>query len=234
MISKWYELKNKAVQLRRCGKSIGNIERRLGIPRSTLSGWFKHIKLSQKQIDNLLQFQKQTLTKARNKASIWHRTEKEKRLQKAEKDAVAILKNINVHDTALLELTLAVLYIGEGYKKTDETGIGSSDPLILKFFLAVLKRTFKIPIEQIRCELNLRADQNPLEIKQFWAKELRIPLSNFKQVNIDKRTIGSKTYTTYKGVCQLRCGNVAIQRKLINICKIFFNNVINKYLYSYS
>jgi len=38
MKSKWYELKPDAIKLRKKGFSIGKIERRLGIPRSTLSG----------------------------------------------------------------------------------------------------------------------------------------------------------------------------------------------------
>ena len=46
MRSKWFELKPDAIKLRKKGLSIREIELRLGIPRSTLSGWLKDIKLS--------------------------------------------------------------------------------------------------------------------------------------------------------------------------------------------
>jgi len=49
MKSKWFELKPSAKKLRKKGLSIGDIERRLKIPRSTLSGWLKDIKLTSKQ-----------------------------------------------------------------------------------------------------------------------------------------------------------------------------------------
>jgi len=65
-------------------------------------------------------------------------------------------------------------------------------------------------------------------MKRFWAKELKLPIVNFKRVQIDKRTKGSKTYPHYKGVCNIRCGNIAIQRKLINIGNIFCQKTINK------
>jgi transposase len=53
MRSKWSELKPKACKVRRQGISIRSIEKKLGIPRSTLSGWFRDINLSKKQQDNL-------------------------------------------------------------------------------------------------------------------------------------------------------------------------------------
>ena len=49
MRSRCYELKLRARNLRKNGHSIGGIEHRLGIPRSTLSGWFKDIKLTPQQ-----------------------------------------------------------------------------------------------------------------------------------------------------------------------------------------
>lgn len=49
MYSKWYELKPKAVELRKEGTSIREIEKLLSIPRSTLSGWLKNIKLTTEQ-----------------------------------------------------------------------------------------------------------------------------------------------------------------------------------------
>jgi len=119
--------------------------------------------------------------------------------------------------------------MGEGTKRKIETAMGSSNPLILKFFLTTLKILYKIDPKKIRCQLSLRADQNPDKIKHFWAKELNLSLANFRHVNLDKRTIGSKTYPQYKGVCYLSCGNVAIQRKLTYLSEIFCTKIIKNY-----
>lgn len=230
MKSKWYEFKDDAIKLRRKGFSIGKIESRLGIPRSTLSGWFKNVELSEKQKKKLFFNWKRGLMKARKKAVIWHNEQKKKRLRIAREEAIKTINNIDIADINILELSLAMLYLGEGSKRNIETAIGSSDPVILKFFLASLKQVYNLDVKKIKCELGLRADQNPQRIKRFWSRTLKLPLSNFKQISIDKRTKGSKTYPNYKGVCNLRCGNVAIQRKLMYISDFFCGQVINKYL----
>lgn len=229
MISRWYELKPKAVDLRKKGMSLAKIEKNLGIPKSTLHGWLKTIELSDEQKNKLFNDRLKALTEARKKAVIWHNIQKKKRLEQAKHEAASILNKIDITNPHILELALAVLYIGEGSKKNIETAMGSSDPLILKFFLAILQKIYKLDIGKIRCELNLRADQNPETTKKFWAKILKLPLPNFKGAHIDKRTIGSKTYKNYHGVCQLRYGSAAIQRRLIYLGNMFFKKITDKY-----
>ena len=207
--------------------SIGNIKNRLGIPRSTLSGWFKKVKLTKKQRDELHRRWKNGLIKAREKAGQWHRNQKEIRLAKAKEDADVVINNLNLKNKNISELALAMLYMGEGIKSNDETGMGNSDPLLLKTFLRILRNNYDLDIKKIRCELYLRADQNADILKKFWANELKLPLENFKYVNFDKRTAGIKTFADYKGVCMIRCSNVAIQRKLLNISNEFCKRIIN-------
>jgi len=48
MVTRWFDIKDKALDLRQKGKSIRFVEKKLGIPRSTLSGWFKNIILTDK------------------------------------------------------------------------------------------------------------------------------------------------------------------------------------------
>lgn len=230
MQSKWYKLKPEAIRLRRNGFSFRQIEEQLGIPRSTLSGWLKKVELSSSQKKKLLQNWTRGLASARKKAVIWHNEQKTNRLHKAEKGATETIQGIDLENENILELALAVLYLGEGFKKNIETGMGGSDPIMMKFFVALLKKLYAVPTEKIRCELYLRYDQDPKKIKRFWAKQLSLPLSCFRQINVDKRTMGSKTYTNYNGVCSVRCGNVAIQRKLIYLSNIFCKKVSDRYL----
>jgi len=226
MRSKWYELKEHAIKLRRRGFSIGKIEKQLSIPRSTLSGWFKNIELTEKQKTILIANWKNALVKARKKAVIWHNNQKKTRIQEAKNTALKTLNEINTDDINILELALAFLYLGEGTKKSPHTSLGSSDPMILKFFLSVIKKIYGLDRKNLRYELYLRADQKPDKIKNFWSRALRVPTENFKQVNIDKRTKGTKTYSSYKGVCNIQCGHVAIQRKLLNLANLFSQKII--------
>ncbi len=225
MKSKWFELKSKAVAFRKQGNSIRDIETSLGIPRSTLSGWFKNIKLNTSQYKILENKHKKALIKARKGAVVWHNQQKLYRLKSAENEADITLSKINTNQE-IIELGLAFLYLGEGFKKSPRTGMGNSDPLILKFFLKIMLSIYKIEMGKIRFDLHIRADQNPDKLKRYWAKELKAPLDRFKSVSIDKRTIGKTTYKNYKGVCVITCGNVAIQRKLVYIGNKFCKKIL--------
>ena len=55
MKSRWYELKKKVIALRKQGFSMNAIERKFGIARSTLSGWFKKVELTPTQKKRLIQ-----------------------------------------------------------------------------------------------------------------------------------------------------------------------------------
>src|SRR3989344_853827 len=230
MKSKWYKLKGEAISYRKRGYSIRMIEKLLRIPKSTLSNWFKDVKLTRSQTNKLEKKQKNALRLARLKAVLWHNQQKKKRIEFAQNDATITLKKINIENPHIIELALAFLYLGEGFKKNIETAIGSSDPSILKFFVAALKHIYHFDSTNIYFQLNLRADQSPTHLIRYWSKELKIPKKNFKYDSIDKRTLGIKTYPHYKGVCQLRCGNVYIQRKLVCLSKMFCKKIIDKYL----
>jgi hypothetical protein len=226
MISQWYEYKNQAIQLRSQGLSIREIENLLSIPRSTLSGWFKNIELTDTQNKRLKQNADLALVKARAKASEWHRTQKMLRLKKAEEEATSVLNNIVIDDN-IIELALAMLYLGEGAKK-NTTAIGNSNPLILKFFITILIKKYGVSVDKIKCDLHIRADQNTKELIDYWSHELNLPLTCFRSVIVDVRTTGRTSYPEYKGVCLVNCGNIAIQRKLIYLYNLFCQKVIEK------
>ena len=227
MQSRWFSLKEEAIKMRKKGFSYRTIESSLSIPRSTLSGWLRSIPLNKKQKLNLIKKWKQGLISSRFAAIAWHNEQKAARLKEAEIGAQDILDKVSIKDPTTLDLALAMLYFGEGFKNRI-TGMGNSDPMILKFFIAIISKNHNVPITKFRCELHLRADQDPLKMKRYWSKELGIPISNFLGVSIDKRTVGSQTYSHYKGVCIVRCGTIAIQRKLLYIGRIFCQRVIDE------
>jgi hypothetical protein len=226
MKSKWSEYKAKAIALRKRGNSIRTIEISLGISRSTLSGWFKDVPLSLQQQKQLRSNWRSGLAQARKKAVLWHNRQKEARILLAESQAKETIAALTPQSAPILDLALSILYLGEGYKSSPNTALGNSDPLILRFFIAVLRKNYKVPISAIRCELHLRYDQDPQRIKRYWSKALAVPLKNFTSVSIDKRTKNSLSYPSYHGVCVVRCGRADVQRKLLALSRQFCEKVI--------
>lgn len=224
MQSKWSNLKTEALALRKKGVSIRDIESQLGIPRSTLSGWYKNVVLTKEQRNVLWKNHANALVKARKAAVKWHNREKQKRLEFAEKEAENTLHKIGFFSDEILELTLSLLYLGEG-SKTKTTSLGSSDPLILKFFVFCMSKIYAIPNSRMSAYLHLRTDQNEKELKEYWSTTLSIPRKNFRKSSFDRRTANIKTYPYYKGVCVVDCGNIAIQRKLVYISRRFCEKI---------
>ena len=219
-------MRGKAELLRKRGLSVRQIEEQLKIPRSTLSGWLRNIRLSPAQKKVLNENCKEALVSARKRAVLWHKEQKGKRIDAARQGALNFLNNIDVHRPEFQELALAVLYMAEGRKVAEETSLGSSDPLMLKFFLGSLKKLYGIDINKISCSLHLRADQSEEELRRFWSIELGLPLNKFKEVYKDNRTIGSKTYDGYKGVCSIRYGSIAIKRRLLFLSQLFCERLV--------
>lgn len=224
MKSKWFALKPIALAMRRDGSSLRDVHRSLNIPNSTLSAWFKYVKLTEVQKLSLRKNSLDNLKIARERAVIWHNNQKELRLAEAKRHALNIFSHIDTNNIVILELALAMLYLGEGVK-TEQTAIGNSNPLILKFFICGIVKIYQFERNKIKLELHLRADQNPEVEKKYWAEELNFPYSSFSTISIDKRTVGSPTYPSYHGVCVLQCGNVAIQRRLVYLSKLFCEKI---------
>lgn len=219
MKSKWFEYKEEVCALRQQGFSMTAIEKKYGIPRSTLSGWFKNIPLSETDRTKLMQNKKDGWKKAREKAVLAHRAMKENRLNDAEIAATKTLDKLAI-SPEVLDLAFAMLYLGEG-AKNGVTSIANSNPLVLTFVLSVLYANYDVKPQNIRCDLHLRADQDGEAMKLYWSSALGLPLGCFKYVAYDKRSIGKPTYDSYKGVCVVVCHQIAIQRKLISLYNQF-------------
>lgn len=228
MISKWADLKPLAVEMRKQGRSLRDVSATLRIPKSTLSQWFKNVELTEEQKIKLQSHRSHFghTNGSREKAVMWHKEQKKQRLEEAEVKAITSLDLIDINDETILKLALSMLYLGEG-NKGGSTGLGNSDPLILNFFLKSMARIYKYDITTIKCDLHLRADQDPNELKKYWSEQLNLPIENFRGISVDKRSLGKTTYPHYKGVCVIYCGNVAMQRELIYLSRKFCSRITN-------
>lgn len=225
MISRWYEYKSQAMSMRINGTSMTVIEKELGIPRSTLSDWFRNIKLTDEQKNKLKANTSNALAKARVNAVAWHNKQKEIRIQIAENQAFFSLSKIDIKNKYIIELALSLLYLGEG-SKDGRTLMGNSNPLILRFFIKCLDIIYGIKPSVLKCNLHLRDDQDSEKLKRYWSKQLGIPLNNFGASIKDKRTINKKTYSNYKGVCVVSGGGVNIQRRLVFLSEAFCDKIV--------
>jgi hypothetical protein len=96
MKSQWFDLKETVTALRKEGISMTVIERKYGIPRSTLSGWFKNVELTEEQRVVLMRNRKDGWAKARANAVESHKAQKALRLLNAKQEAINTLDKIEL------------------------------------------------------------------------------------------------------------------------------------------
>ncbi len=219
---KYIAFKNRAIVLRKKGKTYGEIQEILGenIPKSTFSLWFQDIQLSAQQQEKI---KRQAQLKSQNGLIIAlasNKTKREKYLKSVENRVKHLKTIIENHDTA--KIAIVMLYLGEGAKnRRGSMALGNSDPKIIGLFLKLMRQCYKIDETKFRCTLQCRADQNIKKLEKFWSKTPSIPLQQFYGARIDPRTIGKPTKKLdYKGVCKIDYFSADLYNELTKIAEV--------------
>ena len=202
--------REKALSLRKAGKSYSQIKSELGVGKGTLSIWLRDYPLSRGRMRELRDFNEKRIEKFR----LTMRRKRDDRLKTFYKQQKhAILPLINKRS---LYLAGILLYWGEGFKRAREAGITNTDPSIIKFFLYWLINFWKAPKEKVRIQLHLYSDMDIVKEKLFWSKTLNIPLKQFTQPYIKK---ASSVRTNHKGrfghgTCVARVSDTRLAEKI--------------------
>ncbi|MEK7149370.1 MAG: hypothetical protein AAB757_00065 [Patescibacteria group bacterium] len=220
------ELREKAIALRKKGKTFSEINNILGIniPQGTLSYWFKNIDLSDRQKERINKIVLRNIKKGQIAALKINKIRRQKYL-----DSVAKRVNhlgILICDKNIAKIALSMLYLGEGSKtKKGSLMFGNSDPEIITLFLSLLRYCYKIEESKFRCTVQLRADQNVKKLEKFWHTITKIPTKQFYKTRIDSRTIGKiSKKPEYKGVCRIDYFSADIFNELKKIVESVYKN----------
>lgn len=202
--------------LRRQGKTFSDIQTilKINFNKSTLSYWFKDLKLTSKQQLLLNENVDKKLVYAQKK---WQKLSKERRVTYFKKLTDKNLFLLPKIDNQIQKLLLSILYLGEGAKSksTKHLSLGSSNPNIIKLYLSLLSNCFKIKKEKFRIRVQCRNDQNIEELERFWQNITKISRKQFYPTYVDKRSIGKPTlHKDYKGVCSVMYFDRSIQFEL--------------------
>lgn len=221
-------LKEKAIYLRRKGRSYGDIRKILNIKsKGTLSHWFKGLLLSENskmllEKNNKLAH-KRGLFIANNNRDIKIKAENQQAYVQGQKYIASISEK---------ELLLigAALYWGEGSKSEKMTStpldFSNSDPLMVAVYMKFLRKILKVPEERIRAGIHLYQSTSVIKAKKFWAMTTNLPEDRFfiiKQVS--RASKGKRPFNI------LPYGTIAIKvssRIQFNKVKGMINGIVQK------
>ena len=169
--------KNKAITWRQKGLSYNEISKKLGIPKSTLSGWFKNIKqlqtitvnnISKAKIQwakNITAYNKQRAQLARRNWTIMRK--------KAARD----IKKMSAKE---LRLVGTALYWAEGYRRGNWNVIfTNSDPIMIDMMMKFFLQVCKIPKKKIRAQIQTHSNVPIVTATRYWSKIIKMPISQF-------------------------------------------------------
>jgi transcriptional regulator with XRE-family HTH domain len=162
------EERKQGRELRALGWSVKEIERHLGVSRSSASLWVRDIQLNEEQRRRLSEkTSKGQLAAAVRKAEAFRLIRRE-----YQEDGRKLARERGSSYAAG-----CMLYWAEGWKSRTSVRISNSDPDLLILFASFLREHFDVPDERFRVHCHLFADHlaHQHEIERFWLDDLRLP-----------------------------------------------------------
>lgn len=210
------ETRQKVRDLRSQGWSLGEISIKVKIPKRTLSGWARDIRLTDEQNERLRQKIIDSAAIGRPLA-VKANYKKIERWKEKIRGEVKHFGKLAVKDRKIGRLICGLLYLCEGakYPSTKCVVLGNSDPRVIRCFVNLLRTSFDIDENKLRCRIMYRCDQDAKELNKYWSDITGIPLSNFYKSKPDERTKGKPTLRKdYKGICAIHYLSTDLQFRL--------------------
>ncbi|MBI4009287.1 helix-turn-helix domain-containing protein, partial [Candidatus Roizmanbacteria bacterium] len=166
--------------LRREGKSIKEIAKKLHVSPGSISVWCRDIELSKNQI---LTLQKRMLDINYGNRSKYLKRIKEETNKKIIHLNSEGVKEINKLSKREIFLVGVALYWAEGFKKDHQVGFATSDSKMAKFFIHWLELSFKITHKDLilRVTANISYKNKIKNLEKYWSEKLNIPLQQFSK-----------------------------------------------------
>ena len=200
------------------GYSYNEISEQIGVSKSSLSNWLKHISLTLEQEQRIQQHIEDNQTTFVAKA----RKVNKERFQKARKQAYQIGESIALSipdNPAVHELALAMLYLGEGDKTGNRVQIANTDPAVLKYFLWAMEKLYAVDRTEFTLRLHLTEAARSFESRmiKWWANQLNCSTRQFQKTQFDPRSKVQRITDDYHGVCSVTYNDTYLFERITGV-----------------
>ena len=219
--------KERAIKMRKSGKSYSEIVASLRVPKSTLSGWFADLDWSQElkqklqkstQVEHTIRLKELNKLRGANLKQAYEEARKEARTEFEE------LKYNPLFIAGIM------LYWGEGDKLTNySTKITNTDPHLIRLYVFFLENVCRVPKEKIRAHVLIYPDLNEETCRLYWASRAHMDLSRFTKCTVirGKATTRPLAY----GVCMVGISSTYFKAKMLEWLKLLPQELMNKGYY---
>lgn len=207
-------LQSKALKMRLKGFSYNEINKTLGIPKSTLSNWFSDISLPEDAKKRLASRVYEGTLNGLVKRNKLQTTLAVQRAKETKQKTAILIKSISEYDLLIIG---SVIYWGEGYKRLkvidgkERTNhiisLTNSDPVIISTFILFLEKVLKISKDKIKLNIRIFKHNSPELVKKYWQSVTGLKESNIEKpvVVISKSSQGKRPFNRLEyGTVQVR------------------------------
>jgi transposase len=206
------EVKNKAVELRKNGSSMGAIAKSLCVSKSTAYEWTKNMEGAARfaQIGR-----ERWIKEVQPLGAQGQRRKRELKIQK-------IIQAVNeeLFDFTLAKemekAMLAMLYWSEGSKGRGMLVFANTDPRLMVLFITLLRSCYVIDENKFRVRLHIHWYHKELDVKRFWSKLLNIPESQFTKTYHKRRSREKVFRKNIGGICFLIYNSDNLREQLVH------------------
>ncbi len=178
--------KIEARKLREQGRSIKEIEKLIGIRRSSISVWVRDISLTAAQKRRLAgRGHSLEVTERRRQSRLSNETRSRTMFLHEGFRDIETVKEID-----LLMLGIG-LYWGEGSKTSrGSIALSNTDPRIIQIHVLFLTSVFKFPMSKIHAHVGLHSHLSIEKAEHYWSKISGIPLRQFQKTSMQRSKSG--------------------------------------------
>lgn len=216
--------KEKALVLRKSGKSFLEIKKELGVPKSTLSGWFNSqgwskelsVKLFEKAKNaHIVRLQELNRVRGQNLKKLYG---------EATKEAIEEFELLKYHPLFIAGL---MIYWGEGNKVSkSRCGIANTEPLMIKLFLQFLRNVCGFKNSRIKAWILIYPDIDEKLCKSFWTGKTSLPATSFnKSILISGK---QKTHKLSFGVCSVGVSSAYLKCKILKWIELLAKDLVQE------
>lgn len=201
-----YEVRKKAIALRRKGYSLKELSEILGVSKSTISFWCSSVTLTHKQKARLIAKMIDAGHAGRIAGASSNHKKKIDAQNMARKDMEDLLGDVSKRDKFLSGISL---YWAEGSKASSTTGFifVNSDPKMILFMYYWLINMMDVKKEDVYIHISINKAHIIREDKvlNFWSNLLDLPRHQFSKPfysKVNQKKV-FENYDEYYGVCRL-------------------------------
>lgn len=177
--------KTQAIRMRKQGKSYNEINKKIGVPKSTLSLWLHTVTLpgiARKRLLNRGRKKSVAALVQRNKEQTTLAAQRARGIQEC---ASQDIKKIERQTLFFIGLAL---YWGEGYKKGAEgskwkcVDFVNADPYMIQVMMRFFREICHVSENKFRIQLHIHEDVDGAKAIRFWTKTIRVPSTQFMKM----------------------------------------------------